>query len=111
MDYIALGHRIREYRTRLKITQEFLAEKLDLSAVYISQIENGARKPSLATVFRIARFLNVSMDDLFADSIKSQDIDRLYELTTMLSTRTDTEVEFVTAIVRAMLDHLKNNHI
>ncbi|MBQ4326972.1 MAG: helix-turn-helix transcriptional regulator, partial [Clostridia bacterium] len=47
MDYTALGKRIREERLKLNLTQEQLAEDVDLSTAYIGQIERGERRVSL----------------------------------------------------------------
>ena len=111
MDYEALGHRIREYRTKIKMTQETLAESIDLSAVYISQIETGSRKPSLETVFNISRTLNVSMDDLFKDSITNDKGERLRSIESMLNGRQDNEIELVESTIREMLKHIKDGKI
>ena len=52
MDYKLLGKNIKEARKSLKMTQEQLAEQIDVSTVFISQIENGSRKPSLETIYK-----------------------------------------------------------
>lgn len=39
MDYKLLGKNIKEARKSLKMTQEQLAEQIDVSTVFISQIE------------------------------------------------------------------------
>jgi transcriptional regulator with XRE-family HTH domain len=59
-----LGDRLREYRKRAKLTQETLAEKAELSVVFISLLENGWRTISLDSLLRIARVLDVELEDL-----------------------------------------------
>ena len=54
MDYIALGQRIRDLRRKRGLTQEKLAELVDLSVPYISHLERGTKKPSLAVLIRLA---------------------------------------------------------
>ncbi|MDO5562203.1 MAG: helix-turn-helix domain-containing protein [Synergistaceae bacterium] len=49
--------KIKELRTKLGFTQEKLAEAVDLSVNYISEIENDRKKPSLK------RLVSVLMDD------------------------------------------------
>ena len=39
--YIAIGKKIKEYRLKNNLTQEQLAEELNLSVKYVSRIENG----------------------------------------------------------------------
>jgi len=51
----------REYR---ELTQQLLADKADISKPYLSQIENGAREPSLSVIKRLAAALSVDVDDL-----------------------------------------------
>lgn len=42
---IAMGERIRMIREKIGWTQEFLAEKIDISSVHLSRIENGKVTP------------------------------------------------------------------
>lgn len=44
MDYKALGRRIREERLKRNLTQEQLAEAIEISNSYMGQIERGERK-------------------------------------------------------------------
>ena len=64
MDYIALGKEIRELRRKRNLTQEKLAELADLSVPYISHLERGTKKPSLAVLVRLADSLDVTVDRL-----------------------------------------------
>ncbi|HEX3474279.1 MAG TPA: helix-turn-helix transcriptional regulator [Kofleriaceae bacterium] len=49
-----LGSRIRALRDALDLTQEVIADRIELSAKYVSQLECGQRSPSLATVVALA---------------------------------------------------------
>lgn len=68
IDYVAIGRKIRMYRNQSQITQSDLAEKLNISAKYISAIERGVSKVSLIRLDEIANLLNVKIVDLLADS-------------------------------------------
>ena len=46
MNYKLMGKTIAEIRLKNHLTQEALAEKIDVSAVFISQLETTVRKPS-----------------------------------------------------------------
>lgn len=48
-----------------EISQEKLAEKVDLSREYIVRLERGQKSPSLKTVFNIADTLGVQLKDIF----------------------------------------------
>lgn len=60
IDYNAIGQRIKKARKQKGFTQERLGEKLDVSTVYISQIENGKTKINLEMLIRIANILNIN---------------------------------------------------
>ena len=59
--YVELGLNIAFYRKRLGMTQEVLAEKLNISRAHLGAIEapNIIRPMSLELLFKIARTLNV----------------------------------------------------
>lgn len=61
----AFGKRLSEVRKSQGLTQQELAEKLDISLVSIGYIETGKRWPRLSTLHRIASCLNVSLAELF----------------------------------------------
>jgi len=50
-----LGRRVVAYGATAKLTQERLAEKIDVVPVTISRLERGATVPSLKTLERVAR--------------------------------------------------------
>ena len=60
-----LGKNIQKYRKLNKITQEKLAEIIDLEINSISSIERGKYFPSPDNLVKIANALNVSISDLF----------------------------------------------
>ena len=66
-DLRKLGERVREQRRHRGLTQEALAEALDLSVAYVSLIERGGRNPPYTTVVAIARALGVSMARMVND--------------------------------------------
>ncbi len=57
-------HPMKVYREHRGLTQAALAERTGLSAMYLSQIETGRRGGSTKTLRKIARALNVDLDDL-----------------------------------------------
>ena len=81
MDKLVMGDRIREARKKQNLTQEQLAEKLDVTVVYISQIERGLKLPSLPIFVKIVEILNVSADYLLRDFVSTRNLygDNLYE--------------------------------
>ena len=62
-----IGERLRVERTRQRISQRALAERLGLSPSLISQIETGRTKPSVSTLYAMVSELGISLDRLFDD--------------------------------------------
>jgi len=61
------GHRIRELRSTLGLSQEQLADAAGLHRTYIGSVERGERNVSLQNIVAIARALNVTPSILFND--------------------------------------------
>lgn len=60
-----LGNNIQKLRKKANLTQEELGEKVKVSPKFIQFIEAGTRKPSLKTLYRIAKTLGVSVKEIF----------------------------------------------
>jgi putative transcriptional regulator len=58
-------NRIEILRHERAVTQEELAEILDVSRQTISSLENGRYNPSITLAFKIARFFNRSVEEIF----------------------------------------------
>ena len=67
MDYVAVGRRIRAQRKKLSLSQEELAEMVNISTVHMSHIETGYTKLSLPVLVDLACALGVRTDDLIFD--------------------------------------------
>ena len=62
LDFKIIGLKIKERRKALNITQEYVAEQLDVNPSHISNIECGRANPSLTTLIKIANVLQCSVD-------------------------------------------------
>lgn len=70
VDYKSIGRRIALNRKRAKLTQATVAEKLEISESFVSQIERGKAKVSLPRLFQIAEVLNIDVALLVSDCSK-----------------------------------------
>lgn len=68
MDLKAIGKNIKKYRTENGLSQEGLAELVQVSTNYIGMIERCIKTPSLETFLVIADKLSVTADQLLVDS-------------------------------------------
>ena len=74
MDKLTMGDRIKETRKLRGLTQEQLAEKVDVTLEYISQIERGLKMPSMQVFIKLVEILDVSSDYILRDSISTGNI-------------------------------------
>ncbi len=63
---IRFGNHIRHLRIVNQLTQDELAERMDVSTRNLSDLENGKINTSYATIYLLAKALNVSLSELFA---------------------------------------------
>ena len=107
LNYIALGQRIRNIRTKKGISQMVLAERIDRSAAYMSYVENGYKSCSLDTLVLVANELNVSTDDLLVDSLANTIKVSNHEFATIVSDCNEDEMRVLLDIVKQAKESMR----
>ena len=69
MNKTSMGDRIRESRKAKHLTQEQLAELLDVTPYYMGELERGNKTPSLDLFIKLVEVLDVSSDYLLRDVV------------------------------------------
>ncbi len=69
-----IGERLKRLRMINSLTQEELASRADLTKGYISQLENDATSPSIATLRDIVEVFGVTMEEFFAEPSRGADV-------------------------------------
>ncbi|WP_176518415.1 helix-turn-helix domain-containing protein, partial [Pseudomonas faucium] len=64
--------RLKLLRKKLGITLEVLADKAGMTKSYLSKVERGLNTPSIAAALKLARALNVNVEELFAEEQAGQ---------------------------------------
>lgn len=89
------GLRLQELRKSLGLTQESIADKIDMDTPNLSNIENGKRFMTPENIEKIAKALNVEVKDLFDyEHYQSKDV-LLLKINEFLETAAQEDVEFV----------------
>ena len=60
-----MKNKLEVIRKERDITQEELADALEVSRQTISSLENGRYNPSIILAFKIARFFKLSIEEIF----------------------------------------------
>ena len=68
IDYTIIGKRIQTRRQEQNITQEKLAERVGISVVYLSKIENGRVYPTLETLSNICTELDTELSAILSNT-------------------------------------------
>jgi transcriptional regulator with XRE-family HTH domain len=63
---VRIGKRIKELRLGLGLTQEALADKVDLDKTYINEVENGKRNVSVVNLEKIIIGLEISIKSFYS---------------------------------------------
>jgi len=63
-EVIKFGQKLREIRLKKKLSQGDIARALGVHRSYISGLERGVRNPSLLTIQKIAKAININAKDL-----------------------------------------------
>ena len=60
----AFGRALKKERLKKKLTQEDLSLEAQLARVYISELEYGKKIPSIETIFKLSKGLNIKCSKL-----------------------------------------------
>lgn len=101
MDYYEIGQRIRKIRKAHGLSQEELAEKVNISTTHMSHIETGNTKLSLSVLVDIAAALEVGTDDLIHGSETASGNPALDEIAAVLQRCSGRESKMIADIVKA----------
>lgn len=75
---IEMGKRIQEIRNNLKMSQDKFSEAIEISEVFLGQIERGERSLSINTLSKIVKYTGFSSDYiLFGDNSNNTQIDKI----------------------------------
>lgn len=108
MNYEIMGKNIARIRNKNHFTQEQLAEKINISTVFVSQIETAVRKPSLETIYKISIALNTTIDNLISNNTLQAKYD---EIKLLLQDKNNDEISFILNILREICSNIKDGQI
>ena len=103
---LEVGERIRKIREELKMNREIFSEMIDISDVFLGQIERGERSLSLKTLCKIVTFTGSSTDYiLFGNDSNNSLIDKINRI---LSKSSDLHIKYYYDIINCSYTFLKN---
>ena len=101
VDYKAIGQRIKIARIKKGVTQETVADLIDITPAHMSNVETGKTKVSLPTLIAIANALSVSVDTLLCDNVIASKIIFEKEAKDIFSDCDEYEVRFLVDLMKS----------
>lgn len=97
------GQRIRQLRKAKNLTQEKLAECVDIDTQHLCKTENGMHFPSLKNILKIANGLEVEPANLF-DFKNNEKNESIYKINYMIKNKLSAEeLKFVEKTINALI--------
>ena len=82
---MGLGKKLQSLRKKLKISQEQLAEKLDVTRQTISKWELEETTPDIKQAQKISEFFKISLDELLDTNIRDEVVEKVSNTEKMTS--------------------------
>lgn len=101
MEKGALGNAIRNARIKMNLTQEQVAEMVDISPVHYMHLESEHRMPSVKVLFKLCDILNLSLDSLM--SLSSNNSHLICEVNNCAHKCTDRQLQVILAAMQVMI--------
>lgn len=108
-DYLSVGRKIKELRDKKRLSQAELAEMIDVSTPYISNIENGHKFLKIETLVAICNTLGVTPDIMLVDVLDNHKLSAESELAQVLEDCTLYESRIIIGVATAVKNTLRNN--
>lgn len=105
IDYKLIGSRIKVARKRKDMTQEMLAERLDVSVGYVSQVERGITKISLDLLASMSDILECDIAELVCASSTASENYLSREITQNYDKLSNKERKLVDGIIKLILEN------
>ena len=109
IDYADIGSRIRAVRLERKMTQEQLADAVNLGVTHISHIETGSSIPSLQSFIAILNALDCSADKLLCRELTSTQEIRDHWLVELVADCTTEEVKVISDTLKTVKESIRKN--
>lgn len=107
-DNIKIGERVRKIREDLKMSRETFSEMIDISDVFLGQIERGERSLSTKTLVKIVSFTGVSSDFILFGTDTPNNI--VTKINRILNKCSDDVLDYIYNFIRNTISFVKKSN-
>lgn len=105
IDNVLVGERIRKLREQFNMSREKFSEIIDISEVFLGQIERGERSLSLKTLSKIVAYTGSSSDYILFG--KLENTDTINKINNILNNCSSETVEYIYDLIHSSFTYLK----
>lgn len=109
INFNIVGKRIKESRIHNQMSQADLAERIDMSASYISRIETAKKQASLETLVRLADVLGVTVDYLLTGNQTNDSAEYQTDFMRLVEDCSSSEKQIIFDVASATKKSLREN--
>lgn len=109
IDYKSIGRRIKIARINKEVSQEHVAEKVEMSPSHMSNIETGNTKLSLPAIIAISNVVGTSVDELLCDNVLHSHHVFVKEARDIFEDCDDYEVRVLVDVLKATKEALRKD--
>lgn len=106
-DSIIIGERVRKIREDLKMNRERFSEMIDISDVFLGQIERGERSLSTKTLVKIVKFTGVSADFILFGNEESNNT--LAKISRILNKCSNDFLNYIYDLIHTTFNYVKKS--
>ena len=108
LDYTVIGHRLKKARLAKKMTQEELAEQIEVSVAFLSRIERGLSHVNLKRLSQICEILGISEGDVLNGTASTSNQYLISEFNEILSNCPAEKQKLIYKIAKTIIEDEEN---
>ncbi len=105
LDYAVVGHRLKRARIKKNMTQEDLAEEIDVSVAFISRVERGLSHFNLKRLGEVCALLNVTEGEILNGTSSTSEQYLISEFNEIMKNATPEQQKLIFKIAKTIIEN------
>ena len=105
LDYAVIGHRLKKARIKKNMTQEVLAEKIDVSVAFISRVERGLSHFNLKRLGEVCSLLDVTEGEILNGTSSTSEQYLISEFNEIMKNASPEQQKLIFKIAKTIIEN------
>ena len=105
LDYAVVGHRLKKARIKKNMTQEDLAEKIDVSVAFISRVERGLSHFNLKRLGEVCSLLDVTEGEILNGTSSTSEHYLISEFNEIMKNASPEQQKLIFKIAKTIIEN------